>query len=1047
MRSFSRTALCGIVLFSLGLALLAFPVSGQIETRKLSDLHAIAGDVESVELSPDGQWAVYRADQDQAHQIELYAVRLDGGPSIKLNTPFEVSGQVSQAKISPDGSRVVYRANGGNLGESGLFSVSIDGGTPTRLSGPPGLRHLYGGFALSADGEHVVFRAFGSSGFPQMFRTSLSGGTVEPLGFEAPGSDAWIQEFWISPDGQTVIYLASRLTEGITDLYRVAMTGGGGERLSASEANSRHVVAVDFALGGDLVLYKTRPPEATHPALFSVPTVGGPSRLLDANLVDRLSGPGFTVSPDGRHIVYPVGQPDSNMQRVYSMNLLTGESVALDDVFASFHTKVTISPDSRFVFYLGESNFRSTLFRIPIEGGEPLQLSIPETQGTASHPVVVSPDGKQVVFAARWPDGRQRWALWSVPTSGEPGAMLAPSVPIRDEIPAPIVQASGQQVIFFADGPTHDSLVLLQASLMGGLAIQLNAPLPVGGSVQPMIALTRDEEQVVYMADQDSLGVVGLFAVPATGGNPRQLSDEMVDTAGAIEGLQVSARGGRAVYAADRRVEGHFELLSADLATGDISRLDASPEGSSGVREFELSPQEDWVVFLSSRDDHRFADLWSAPVAGGPAVRLNVHDGEGFGVTAFRFGRRGKTVIYRQAIYPGHLFAVPVDGGALPVQLTPMQSEEEHGGIDSFWISPDGHRVIYRRRKGDLFSVPILETAGNSSTGAEETRLTENADAPGYRSLLFATPDGSRVVFATRSDASQRTELYRTADGGGPPIRLSARGPNEASFASPVGITPDGERLIYLLDADVLYEWNLYSVPMAGGASTRLNARGAGYEDVGQALLSPSGKHVLFTARKTDSTGESIFRVGVEGGTAAGEGLQRLDDVPEPAGTSYNPQFGEEGQTVAFLHWSPDSGTGLWSVPFAGGKPVRLSGSSSMISSVDQFWVNPNQSSVIYQARRAGDRSTGLFHVPIAGGLVTPVTDAAFTVGAEHPGRLRRLQTKWSRDGLAFVFTALPESPVLEELWVTTGFPERLRLRPPVSFNTATGVHFYKGME
>jgi hypothetical protein len=72
------------------------------------------GDVVDFLLSPDGQYVLYRADQDTDNVSELYSVPSAGPASagVKLNGVLVADGDVhSGFQVSPDSGRVVYMAD------------------------------------------------------------------------------------------------------------------------------------------------------------------------------------------------------------------------------------------------------------------------------------------------------------------------------------------------------------------------------------------------------------------------------------------------------------------------------------------------------------------------------------------------------------------------------------------------------------------------------------------------------------------------------------------------------------------------------------------------------------------------------------------------------------------------------------------------------------------------------------------------------------------------------------------------------------------------
>jgi len=78
---------------------------------KVSGVMPPFGDVDSFQISPNGRYAVYLADQNTDGVSELYSVLLGEGSPIRLNTILPVGGNVIRFRISPDSSRVVFRAD------------------------------------------------------------------------------------------------------------------------------------------------------------------------------------------------------------------------------------------------------------------------------------------------------------------------------------------------------------------------------------------------------------------------------------------------------------------------------------------------------------------------------------------------------------------------------------------------------------------------------------------------------------------------------------------------------------------------------------------------------------------------------------------------------------------------------------------------------------------------------------------------------------------------------------------------------------------------
>ena len=120
------------------------------------------GDVNSFQISPDGRYAVYLADQDTDGVNELYSVLLGGGSPVRLNPILPSGRNVTSFQISPDSSRVVYQANQETATVFELYSVPLGGPAAAGIKLNGAL--VAGGnvcldFQISPDSGRVIYRA------------------------------------------------------------------------------------------------------------------------------------------------------------------------------------------------------------------------------------------------------------------------------------------------------------------------------------------------------------------------------------------------------------------------------------------------------------------------------------------------------------------------------------------------------------------------------------------------------------------------------------------------------------------------------------------------------------------------------------------------------------------------------------------------------------------------------------------------------------------------------------------------------------------------
>src|SRR5262245_1443708 len=156
----------------------------------------------------------------------------------------------------------------------------------------------------------------------------------------------------------------------------------------------------------------------------------------------------------------------------------------------------------------------------------------------------------------------------------------------------------GRWVLYLADQDTPGVVELYRHPVpgWGTGTLKLNAPLASGGNVSAFLDLEWNGQRLaVYRADQTA-GVSELFAVSILeGGTPQRLSGSLV-AGGDVGEFQVA---GSAVYfLADAEVDGRTELYRTDLAS-PLTRVKLSGTMASGraVTSFQIAPDSSRVLY------------------------------------------------------------------------------------------------------------------------------------------------------------------------------------------------------------------------------------------------------------------------------------------------------------------------------------------------------------------------------------------------------------------------------------------------------------------
>lgn len=211
------------------LQLFVVPVEGSSPPGRLSRVPPTNLGAPSFAIGPDGSRAVYRADQEAGDVFELYSVPIDGASAaLKISGPLVAGGDVqSPFQISPEGQWVVYGADQQQDEVFEVYSVPIDrSARPTKVSGPLPAGGDVVDFRIGPDGRDVLYRADQRSDEVfELFRTPIdrskqSERVNAPLVEAGDVSDRYgLPLFEITPDSDRILYVADQDTDSVHELY------------------------------------------------------------------------------------------------------------------------------------------------------------------------------------------------------------------------------------------------------------------------------------------------------------------------------------------------------------------------------------------------------------------------------------------------------------------------------------------------------------------------------------------------------------------------------------------------------------------------------------------------------------------------------------------------------------------------------------------------------------------------------------------------------------------------------------------------------------
>jgi Tol biopolymer transport system component/tRNA A-37 threonylcarbamoyl transferase component Bud32 len=499
-------------------------------------------------------------------------------------------------------------------------------------------------------------------------------------------------------------------------------------------------------------------------------------------------------------------------------------------------------------------------FTIPLVTGEvfPIDAGVPSI-------VAISPDGEQIVYASRRPDGdrlylRRRGDLAPTPLPRTEGAF------------GPFFSPDGQWIGFASGG------ALKKMPLTGG-----------GPQVLAPVANFRGaswgaDDTIVYSPDWES----PLFAVSAQGGEPRPLTslnrdaEELLHFAPHVlpdgKSALVSVRAGRHT---DRRVQ-------IDVVDIDTGRRQPLVEGHNPfyLETGHIAFARGDAVFLAAFDLNR-RELTGSPLQTLAGVR-------GEADANFAVSRKG-TLAYvsSEGGQARRLVRVDREGRSRPLS-------DDSGAFLHPRISPDGTRIIVQAT-GEFFvydvargtrvrlrargSRPIWTPDGRSITFQAQGRLySAPADNSGEAQLVIEPSDGAmfplawsrngQVLVYSHAVAATGRDLWMLPAGGRPvPYLTTPRDERAAMFS------PDGRWVVYA-EKETGREEEVYIQPFPQPGGRVVISRGGGVEPV----WSPTGREIFY--RSVD--GRRMLAVDVQTDPTVSVGPERvLFEAPFWLGSSY----------------------------------------------------------------------------------------------------------------------------------------------------------------
>jgi hypothetical protein len=384
----------------------------------------------------------------------------------------------------------------------------------------------------------------------------------------------------------------------------------------------------------------------------------------------------------------------------------------------------------------------------------------------------------------------------------------------------------------------------------------------------------------------------------------------------------------------------------------------------------QLSPDGRYVVYIGDEDGDQQYELYSAPLDGGPSVRLDPEETPPEQIYYFAITADSRAVVYS---WQG-LYRVPIEGGQV-VRVGQPATE--------FLLSPDSAWVVYWQHPTGLFSAPL--------GGGEPVRLGNGPSQSGHFAI---TPDSRLVVFVqTEQIGSSLGALYSVPIGGGDPVLLS-RPASAGERVMAFTLTPDSRSVAYSTIPENGGMQSLYSASLDGGGPTVLWDRSGG-ESISDffAVTADSSTVVFLVLTPGQDPRWRYYAAPVQGGVPVPL-TELLQQQPRSVLTGVL-----EGSRIVYAVMQQGSSLPeLYSVSRTGGPVTQLTGPRPFEDGNLYWHVVQQGDTVVLAADLQSPGSIDLYRVSAEGGPLVALSDPL-------PQGMRVLNLQTSADGTLAVYS------------------------------------------
>jgi Tol biopolymer transport system component/DNA-binding winged helix-turn-helix (wHTH) protein len=548
------------------------PIVNPIAGARFTRLTDFPGDETSAAISPDGKFVTFVSRREDSLDMWLSQIGTGRFQNLTMGDFLTGNSRLSrEGGFTGDGTEIWLRGPPPDTQRMRLLPLM--GGAPR-----PFLDNLANNVDWSPDGAHIVYQSI-EPGDP-LYIADRDGTNARQVYIDRPGMHNHFPTW--STDGRWIYFVKVIPTTFEADLWRIALTGGEPEQLTA---NNKYL-AYPTPLDTRTVLYVAEDADSSGPWLWSLDIESKIAQRISAGLEQYTS---IAASANHGRLVAVVANPVANLWSVPILDRLADES----DVQAyAVPSARALMP--RFsgtdLYYLSSQGGGDGLWRFEDDQAVEIWRG---SDGALLEPPGVSADGRQLAVVIR---RNGRHSLWVLQADGAQPRVLTNAIDIRGT-----AAWSHDGLWLAAGGIDAQGAGLFKIPVAGGTPVRL-----ADTGFNPVWSPSGD---LIVYSGSDVGGNQPLHAVTADG-DPVELPAIQIRAGG--ERFRFLPGGQALIY-----MQGGFYLQDfwrLDLATLQTRRLTQLSK-QDAMRTFDIAPDGQRIVFdrLRQNSDIVLIDLRQEP--------------------------------------------------------------------------------------------------------------------------------------------------------------------------------------------------------------------------------------------------------------------------------------------------------------------------------------------------------------------------------------------------------------------------------------------------